>query len=237
MGQSLVVARHDEPLLALLVDADVEARRLCADLLGRSHFLIDYAEDGRDALAKVFSRQPAVVVTETRVPGINGFDLCTLLRHDTSTRGITIVLVTGDPCDVRRAETAGADALIAKPCLEETLVSEIERLVHLTAELRERSRLARERLHDQLEKSEGLLDRSRARRKMLSSAHARRDTTTPPITPPALTCPECDQALRYLRSHIGGVTARNSEQWDYFECVGPCGTFQYRPRTRKLRHI
>jgi hypothetical protein len=47
----------------------------------------------------------------------------------------------------------------------------------------------------------------------------------------------CDLTLRYLRSHIGGVNARNPEQWDYFECARGCGTFQYRERTRKLRKV
>ena len=70
---------------------------------------------------------------------------------------------------------------------------------------------------------------------MLNSVHSRHDTTSPPIAPPLLNCPECHQPLRYMHSHIGGVTAQNSEQWDYFECSAACGTFQYRERTRKLR--
>jgi hypothetical protein len=43
--------------------------------------------------------------------------------------------------------------------------------------------------------------------------------------------------LQYLRSHVGGVSALNSEQWDYYECAAGCGTFQYRQRTRKLRQV
>jgi hypothetical protein len=54
---------------------------------------------------------------------------------------------------------------------------------------------------------------------------------------PALVCPSCDRPLRYRRSHIGGVSERLSEQWDYFDCVQGCGTFQYRQRTRKVRRV
>jgi CheY-like chemotaxis protein len=226
-------------LLALIVDRDADTRRIYAEFLTLSDCVIEQADDGRDALAKVFARRPDIVVTETHLPGINGFDLCALLRHDTATRGIPIVLVAGEafPTDVQRAQTAGADAVLAKPCRPETLLAEMQRLVRLSAELRERSRATRERMHDQVTRSGTLLDRSRTRRKMLSSAHARHDTTTPPIRPPALMCPECTQTLRYVRSHIGGVTAQNSEQWDYFECLSGCGTFQYRERTRKLRRV
>jgi CheY-like chemotaxis protein len=239
MAASPVAGRYNEPMVALLVDRDPEARRLYADVLSRSAYLIEQAEDGREALAKVFSRHPVVVVTETRVPGINGFELCALLRQDAATRGLAIVLVTDDSLasDAERAQTAGADILLAKPCLPEQLLAEVERLVQVSEELRERSRVARDRMHEQVEKSGALLDRSRARRKMLSSAHTRHDTTTPEIAPPALTCPGCDHPLRYVRSHIGGVTAHNSEQWDYFECPAGCGPFQYRERTRKLRRV
>jgi hypothetical protein len=67
--------------------------------------------------------------------------------------------------------------------------------------------------------------------------HERHDTTAPPVTPPALICPQCDQLLAYQRSHIGGVSARHADQWDYYECPAGCGVFQYRERTRKLRRV
>jgi CheY-like chemotaxis protein len=233
------LGRQGAPLRALLADRDAATRTIYADFLALSDCLIEHSEDGRDALAKVFSRRPDILITETHLPGINGFELCALLRQDEATRGIPIVIVTGEAhaADVERAETAGADAVLSKPCHPETLFAEIQRLVQLSAELRERSRAARERMHGQLTRSGTLIDRSRTRRTMLSSAHTRHDTTTPPLAPPALLCPECNRPLRYVRSHIGGVTAQNSEQWDYFECLSACGTFQYRERTRKLRRV
>jgi hypothetical protein len=192
-------------------------------------------------LAKAIARPPDVVVTETRIPGINGFDLCHLLRRDVSTRGASIVVVTGDAfeSDVARAQDAGADAVLIKPCLPEVLTCEIQRLLDLSATLRERARLVREKAGAQLERSGALFERaaSAQRRVMLSRSHQRQDTTTPPAPPPTLVCPRCDQPLHYERSHIGGVSARNPEQWDYFQCVGGCGTFQYRQRTRKLRQV
>ena len=234
-----VPEQRPAPLVALIADRDAETRRIYAEFLAPSDCRIEQAEEGRDALAKVFSRQPDVVVTETHLPGINGFELCVLLRQDTATRSLPILLVAGETfdADLERAESAGADALLAKACSPATLFAEIQRLVELSGDLRERSRATRERMQSQLARSEALIDRSRTRRQMLNSAHTRHDTTTPPIAPPLLKCPECDHPLRYLRSHIGGVTAQNSEQWDYFDCPAACGTFQYRERTRKLRRV
>jgi hypothetical protein len=72
---------------------------------------------------------------------------------------------------------------------------------------------------------------------MLNQTHDRRATTTPPLDPPPLTCPVCDLALKYVSSHIGGVSIKHPEQWDDFECVACGRTFQYRQRTRKLRQV
>jgi len=200
------------------------------------------AADGREALAKALSRQPDVIITETRLSGIGGFDLCALLRHDATTQDVPIVVLTGDAfeVDVKRAELVGADTVLTKPCLPQALADEIRRLLHQSRELRARARDLRGRGQDAIQKSDDLHDRSqahRARREMLSHTFQRCDTTEPPIQPPALVCPQCDSPLKYLRSHVGGVSIRHPEQWDYFECLAGCGTFQYRQRTRRLRAV
>jgi len=240
IGATVHPIRRESPILvALLVDRDPDTRRMYAEYLTQASYRVDEAEEGREALAKALAIQPDVIITETRLPGISGLDLCAILRRDPATQRTPIIVVTGDSFagDVARAERAGADVVLVKPCLAETLDNEIRRLVMQSGELRERGRTVRERMHEQLVKSDSLLERSRERRKMLSSTHDRHDTTTPPLQPPALHCPTCDQALRYLRSHIGGVSAQNPEQWDYYECIAGCGTFQYRERTRKVRRV
>ena len=211
-----------------------------AEYLKLSSCIIEEADDGRAALAKAISGRPDIIVTETHLPGMSGFDLCSLLRQDAATRAIPIVVVTSDvvEADVRRVWQAGADAVLAKPCHPEALLAEIRSLLQQSASLRERAGAIREKVRGQLAKSDRLIEHSRAvRRQNLSSLHSRHETTTPPITPPVLECPLCDQPLRYLRSHIGGVNARHPEQWDYFECTDGCGEFQYRERTRKLRKV
>ena len=229
------------PPLALLVDRDADTRKMYAEYLSFTACEIEHAEDGREALAKAIARSPDIIVSETRLPGLNGFELCRLLRSDPSTRGIPIVFVTGDAFEgeLRRAQIVGADAVLIKPCLPEQLLTEMHRLLTQSSELRERGRQIRERLTTQLTRSAELHERSEraASRVMLSRAHKREDTTMPPSPAPALRCPVCDKVLRYTRSHVGGVSAKNAEQWDYFECEVGCGTFQYRQRTRKVRRV
>jgi CheY-like chemotaxis protein len=204
-----------------------------------AHYGIEEAEDGREALAKAISHPPDVVITDTLLPGISGLELCTLLRNDTLTRDIPIVVVTGNGLDleVKRARTAGADTVFVKPCPPEVLFGEVRRLLDMSAELRVRSARAREHSAEQLSAARQLIERSAAqhRRIMLSRSHDRHETVQPSLPPPQFVCPRCDAPLHYQRSHIGGVSVRNSEQWDYFECAAGCGEFQYRQRTRKVR--
>jgi two-component system, cell cycle response regulator DivK len=231
----------DRQPLALLVDRDADTRHMYAEFLRRSAYEIDEAEDGREALAKALTRNPDVIVTETRLPGMNGFEFCRLLRDDPATRDVAILFVTGDALDsdAKRAQSAGADAVLVKPCLPEDLAQEIRRVLMLSNQVRERTRVARERASMRGVASGEAVSQSHSavHRVMLSRAHQRRDTTEPPTAPPALLCPSCDQPLTYIKSHIGGVSERHAEQWDSFECTSGCGNFQYRQRTRKLRRV
>ena len=228
------------PASALLVDRDPDTRRMYAEYLKLAGCTVEEAEDGREALAKAISHHPDVVITETRLPGINGYDLCRLLHADETTRAIPIVFVTADAFvqDVDRARAAGADAVLVKPCLPERLLIELRNLVTSAYEARSRARSLTEIARERVERANSLAETARRMaRRPLSRATPRFQTTDPPAPAPALVCPNCDQPLRYDHSHVGGVSMRHAEQWDYYECAAGCGTFQYRQRTRKLRRI
>jgi CheY-like chemotaxis protein len=225
-------------LTVLLVDHDVDTRRMYAAYLQQST-CVEEAEDGREALAKAIARRPSVVVTETRLPGIDGFELCRILRQDEATRSIPIVVVTADAFgrDVHRARTSGADVVLTKPCLPEQLGCEIRRLLAASIDGRSRTRMMRGQSGYQLPGGGVLRSPQNPHGFIASRAFERLATTDPPNPPPSLVCPVCDRPLVYVRSHVGGVSARHAEQWDYFECAAGCGTFQYRHRTRRLRRV
>jgi two-component system, cell cycle response regulator DivK len=235
----------DHVPLMLIADPDPDTRGLYAGYLHMTAGCrIEEAGDGREALAKAISRHPDVVVTETRLPGLSGYDLCALLRCDTETTATPVIFVTGDAftAETRRAERAGADAVLTKPCLPDRLLAEIRTMLARSSGPHQRTVAARAAVAGRFDPAGEATD-SRAigagggRRVILSRSYDRRETTEPPLAPPALVCPTCDMPLQYLRSHVGGVSARHAEQWDYFECTAGCGTFQYRERTRKIRKV
>ena len=106
----------------MIVDRDADTRKLYVEYLKLSACSVDEAEDGREALAKAIARQPDIIVTEARLPGIDGVVLCDLLRHDTTTCNIPILCVAGDARQADRAQTLGADAVLVKPCLPEHIL-------------------------------------------------------------------------------------------------------------------
>ena len=210
-----------------------------AEYLKLHEWRVGEAADGREALAKAISSPPDVVVTETRLPGINGYDLCEVLRRDATTTRIPIVVVTAEAygADLARALRSGADAVLTKPCLPDRLMSEVSRLLRRPDEPGEGVKVVRLGFAQMGQPGDVPRSHEPARRYTMKRAHHRGDTQNPPVAPPALLCPDCDRPLTYARSHVGGVSSRHPEQWDYYECGSGCGTFQYRTRTRKLRKV
>jgi DNA-binding response OmpR family regulator len=118
--------------LVLLVDGDVDTREMYGLALSRAGFRVDRAGDGLQALARLARRTPAVIVLEPSVSGIiTGHDLCRRVRADAATRTVPLVAVTARafPADAVKAKAAGCQVVLTKPCLPETLVNEVRRLL------------------------------------------------------------------------------------------------------------
>ena len=198
MLQPVTVQPLDNPALALIVDRDDDTRAMYAEYLRFAHYAIEEAADGREGLAKAIARQPNIIVTETRLPGIDGFALCRLLREDVLTRTIPILVVTGDgyAADTQRARDAGATQVLVKPCLPEVLLQEIHRLLETSVALRERSEAARSKADEEVARSLQTFDRINRARRTLARSHDRRQT----MTPPERTSMRCSSDRRIGRS-------------------------------------
>jgi len=224
----------------LIVDPDAEARDQYGAILTTLAPEVEYAEDGREALAKAIGHSPRFMITETDLRFIDGYTLCSLLRADPLTADVPIVVITGDadPHDIKRARSSGADTVLIKPCQPEALLRAVTLGRDPSRTSEERVRARPERTMGQAMRSDTSNDSAAApTSRFLIRAHRRFETSTPPIAPPPLRCPSCYRELQYVRSHIGGVSARLSEQWDYYICPNACGSFQYRERTRRLRRV
>jgi CheY-like chemotaxis protein len=217
----------------LVVHPDPDMREQYALMLADIALDVQRADDGRIALARVLASPPTLLLTEARVPFIDGCALCQVLRSDPATAHLPIVIATTDsvPAGILRARAAGADAVLIKPFATEVFIGAVRQAVAARSEP-ERDPRAADRYAASPAGALSVAERSASG--MKSHAHARYATSVPPRVPPSLRCPHCDRSLSYVNSHIGGVSAAHPEQWDHFDCPDGCGTFDYRHRTRKV---
>jgi CheY-like chemotaxis protein len=116
----------------LLVEDDPVGRRLYAAWLTGAGFRVEEAHNGLQALERALSLRPDVVVTDLKIPGIDGFELTRRLRRDPRTCAIPVLAVTGYAAfaaDPARARRAGCDAVLPKPCSPEELETAIRSLL------------------------------------------------------------------------------------------------------------
>ncbi|MBV8804733.1 MAG: response regulator, partial [Sinobacteraceae bacterium] len=80
-----------------------------------------------EAGLKVESFRPHALVLDLMMPGIDGFEVCRLLRARPTLNHVRIVAITGlhSPENVERIMTAGADACLPKPLDPERLLAEL----------------------------------------------------------------------------------------------------------------
>jgi DNA-binding response OmpR family regulator len=224
------------PLRVLVVDPDADTRALYQTALPVAGCEVIEASDGREALTKALVEPPSLIISELRLPLVDGYALCEILRRDAATCSVPILIVTADARAIERdrVRKAGADAVLVKPAPPDAVLSAVRNL--LTRSGNGRSTSAATNDTSPSNTSTDALEHSDEHRTVLAKSHQRYRTTTPPTPPPALTCPWCDRVLKYEHSHVGGVSNRHQEQWDYYVC-STCGTFQYRQRTRKIRRV
>ena len=83
--------------------------------------------DGREALEALRRRRPALVLSDIRMPVMDGFQLCQAIKQDPDLCGIPVILLTAlsTPQDVLSALNAGADFHVPKPYQYDYLVARI----------------------------------------------------------------------------------------------------------------
>jgi CheY-like chemotaxis protein len=218
--------------VVLVVDPHDDTRALYRESFERNGCEVVEASDGREALTHALQRPPTLVVTETVLPFIDGYALCQILRRDQATTDVPILVVTGDAraSELSRAFRSGASALLVKPTTAEQIWTETRRLIADDMSVGASAT-------DSHGPTSAERDPSISHRASRSKIFSRFTTATPAVRPPALLCPSCDRPLVYEHSYVGGVSERHREQWDRYVCPTACGAFEYRQRTRNVRHL
>lgn len=114
----------------LVVDDIEQNRKLLQDKLKNEYFHVVTAVDGQDAIDKALAEEPDVILMDVMMPKLNGVEACRILKMDSRTEHIPIVLVTAlnEREDRLRGLGAGADDFLTKPVNDLHLLSRVRAL-------------------------------------------------------------------------------------------------------------
>lgn len=114
----------------LLVEDNRELRIFMYNSLIDTYYVVE-ADDGAEALEKIRSEMPDIIVTDLMMPRMDGIELIDKVRHDFTMSHIPIVMLTArhSPDDRVKAMEFGADGYITKPFSIELLLARIDNLL------------------------------------------------------------------------------------------------------------
>jgi len=126
------MSEQAERIKVLVVDDEPNLRELVSGRLERNGYHVETAADGYEALRKVQSFEPKLVVLDLMLPKMDGYAVCRMLKSSSVSEHVKIIMFTarcaGD--DRRRGQDCGADAYVTKPFLPEVLLGTIDELLH-----------------------------------------------------------------------------------------------------------
>jgi len=111
-------------------DSPTQAEKL-RYLLEKHGYAVETAPDGKQALAAVRRRKPALVISDIVMPEMNGYELCKAIKSDEVLRETPVILVTtlSDVLDIMKGLECGADNFIRKPYEEKYLLARVDYLL------------------------------------------------------------------------------------------------------------
>ncbi len=101
----------------LVVDDEPSARKTIEMLLLREGYVMHFAANGPEALGLIEQHLPDVILLDVMMPGMDGFEVCQILKDSPTLQHIPIILVTAldSKKDLARGLDAGADDFLHKP--------------------------------------------------------------------------------------------------------------------------
>ena len=118
----------------LVVDDDPTNRRVIVDALAPLGFEIQEAENGRDAWQRCLAFHPQAVITDLRMPEMDGLTLIRQLRQTPAFDDLVIIASSASAYedDRQRSLTAGSQAFLPKPFELGLLLKHLQEFLHLT---------------------------------------------------------------------------------------------------------
>ena len=115
----------------LVVDDEPDVLELIVFHLEKENFKVAVADTGDRALKMARSQVPSLLVLDLMLPGINGLEICQLLKQDPKTRDVPILMLTARAAEEDRIRglELGAHDYVTKPFSLRELVLRVKKLL------------------------------------------------------------------------------------------------------------
>lgn len=100
-------------------------------LMEQNEYQVDVASSGEEAIEKLMQFGPDLILLDIMLPGIDGYEVCEIIRLNPKWKTIKIIFLTarGRDVDVAKGLVLGADAYITKPFANAEVVQKVRQLL------------------------------------------------------------------------------------------------------------
>jgi DNA-binding response OmpR family regulator len=104
-------------LKVLIIDDDPSLRRLVQVVFERDGFAAFVADEGSEGVRQALVNPPNIIILDIMMEGLHGFEVCKMLRANSSLRHTAIIIISGKSYkpDIDMAMELGADSYVVKP--------------------------------------------------------------------------------------------------------------------------
>lgn len=115
----------------LLADDSVTIQRVIELTFADEDIRVLVASDGQQAIQKIDSDRPDIVLADIGMPRVDGYAVATHVKESASLKHIPVLLLTGafEPIDEARARKTGCDGVLVKPFEPQKLVARVKELL------------------------------------------------------------------------------------------------------------
>ncbi len=115
----------------MIVDDDPSIVVALEFLMEQNGYEVQVARSGEEAIESIPKFQPHLILLDIMLPGIDGYEVCEILRLKPEWRDIRVVFLTakGSEEDIARGLVLGADAYIVKPFTNQKVVETVNGLL------------------------------------------------------------------------------------------------------------
>ncbi|MBL1212567.1 MAG: response regulator [Ignavibacteriae bacterium] len=125
----------------LVVEDEPETRYILDRLLTKNNFDVITAENGEEALEKIKTKPPKVIIADWTMPVMDGIELCKIIKQNDQYKSVYYIILTARVLIEDRVKglDIGADDFLTKPVENEELLARIRagvRIFNLQNELK-----------------------------------------------------------------------------------------------------